>query len=69
MRTWRFLDTSVSNASFNMAVDQALLMMHARSECPPTLRIYQWDPPAISLGYFQRRHGIDQRHARIWELI
>ena len=25
-----------------------------RSESPPTLRLYQWDPPTISLGYFQR---------------
>lgn len=24
-----------------------------RSESPPTLRLYQWDPPTISLGYFQ----------------
>lgn len=24
-----------------------------RSKSPPTLRLYQWDPPTISLGYFQ----------------
>ena len=42
-----------------MAVDQALLTAHANEKCGPTLRIYQWDPPAISLGYFQRRHGIN----------
>lgn len=24
-----------------------------RAESPPTLRLYQWDPPTISLGYFQ----------------
>lgn len=24
-----------------------------RSESPPTLRLYRWDPPTISLGYFQ----------------
>jgi lipoate-protein ligase A len=59
MRTWRFLDTGASTASLNMAVDQAILTTHATGECLPTLRIYQWSPPSISLGYFQRHHGID----------
>ena len=60
MSTWRFIDTGTSTASCNMAIDQAILFTHASGKCPPTLRIYQWDPPAISLGYFQRRHGIDR---------
>jgi lipoyl(octanoyl) transferase len=59
MRTWRFVDTGASSASLNMAFDQAILTMHACGKSPPTLRLYQWSPPAISLGYFQRRHGID----------
>jgi lipoate-protein ligase A len=42
-----------------MAVDEAILSMHTEGKSPPTLRLYQWSPPAISLGYFQRRHGID----------
>lgn len=59
MSTWRVLDTGASAGSLNMAIDQAILAMHARGESPPTLRIYQWSPPAISLGYFQRCHGVD----------
>ena len=59
MKTWRVLDTGASAGSLNMAIDQAILAMHARGESPPTLRIYRWSPPAISLGYFQRCHGID----------
>ena len=59
MRKWRFLNTGASTASLNMALDQAILVTHANGKCLPTLRIYQWSPPAISLGYFQRRHGID----------
>lgn len=35
----------------NMAVDEALLLFAPRSE--PTLRFYQWEEPALSLGYFQ----------------
>lgn len=37
----------------NMARDEALLVGVGRGESPPTLRLYQWDPPTISLGYFQ----------------
>jgi len=32
-----------------MAVDEALL----REVCEPVLRIYEWNVPAVSLGYFQ----------------
>ncbi len=38
----------------NMARDEALMTCVGRSESPCTLRLYQWDPPTISLGYFQR---------------
>jgi len=37
----------------NMARDEALLTRVAELASPPTLRLYQWDPPTISLGYFQ----------------
>lgn len=59
MKKWRLLDTVAMPASLNMAIDKALLEMHARNESPATLRFYQWSPPAVSLGYFQRRHSID----------
>jgi lipoyl(octanoyl) transferase len=59
MKTWRVLDTGARPGPLNMAIDQAILAMHARGESPPTLRLYRWNPPAVSLGYFQRRHGID----------
>ena len=59
MNTWRFLDSGPSTAVMNMAIDQALLTTHANGGCLPTLRTYQWAPPAISLGYFQRRHGLN----------
>ncbi len=35
--------------AFNMACDQALGLCAAR----PVLRFYQWEPAAVSLGYFQ----------------
>ncbi len=59
MKKWRLLDTGALPASLNMAIDQALLEMHAKGRSPATLRFYQWSPPAVSLGYFQKRHSID----------
>ena len=59
MKPWRLLDTGMLPGALNMAIDQALLEMHAAGESPPTLRFYQWQPPAVSLGYFQKRHGLN----------
>jgi lipoate-protein ligase A len=38
----------------NMALDEALLVLIGRGESPPTLRLYGWSRPTVSLGYFQR---------------
>ncbi len=38
----------------NMGRDEGLLAGVGAGAVPPTLRFYQWDPPTISLGYFQR---------------
>ncbi len=36
-----------------MAIDRAVLESVENKMSPPTLRIYQWEKPCISLGYFQ----------------
>uniref|UniRef100_A0A7C3V2Y9 Lipoate--protein ligase family protein n=1 Tax=Desulfobacca acetoxidans TaxID=60893 RepID=A0A7C3V2Y9_9BACT len=59
MKIWRFLDTGALSPACNMAIDRALLALHANGKSPPTLRLYQWRPPAVSLGYFQKRHDLD----------
>ncbi|MGC8658581.1 MAG: lipoate--protein ligase family protein [Desulfomonilaceae bacterium] len=56
MKTWRLLVGEASGV-MNMAIDQALLKLVAEGKSPPTLRLYQWNPPAVSLGYFQRKRG------------
>jgi len=38
----------------NMAVDEALLESVGRSDSPPTLRLYGFAPPTLSLGRFQK---------------
>jgi len=59
MKVWRFLDTGTLPGALNMAVDQAILCLHANGQAPPTLRVYQWSPPAVSLGYCQKRPNLD----------
>lgn len=50
----RVLNDPAFDGPANMARDEALLTSVGDAESPPTLRLYQWDPPTISLGYFQR---------------
>ncbi|WP_413176209.1 biotin/lipoate A/B protein ligase family protein [Anabaena azotica] len=39
-----------------MAVDRWLLEQHESGKHSPTLRFYTWSPPAISLGYHQKKY-------------
>jgi len=50
---WRFLPIEKMNAALNMAVDEAILNNHLKGDVPPTLRLYYFSPPAVSLGYAQ----------------
>ncbi len=38
---------------WNMGVDE-MLLLRAAAGAAPTLRLYQWSEPTLSLGYFQR---------------
>jgi lipoate-protein ligase A len=40
-----------------MALDEVLATSCARGEGPPTLRLYTWDPPTVSVGYAQALGG------------
>lgn len=66
---WRFVHTGSRSPAYNMAVDEAMLVAHQEGRSPPTLRFYGWNPPTLSIGYFQqadrevdferlKRHGI-----------
>lgn len=37
-----------------MAVDEAVLIAVSEGKSPPTLRFYEWQPAALTVGYFQR---------------
>src|SRR5438270_13044195 len=50
---YRFLNTHVHDAALNMAIDESILTHHLQGEVPPTLRVFRWSRPSISLGRFQ----------------
>lgn len=50
---WRLLLTGAGEPGFNMALDEALATAGRRGWSPPTLRIFRWRQPAVSLGCHQ----------------
>ena len=65
MERWRLILDAAGPAAWNMAVDEAVLEAVAAGEQPPTLRLYRWAPPAVSLGYFQRlEQAVDEAACR-----
>ena len=51
--TWRLLDTGESSGNFNMQADEVLLEAVGAGRSPSILRLYRWNPPAVTLGYNQ----------------
>ena len=54
-----------------MAVDEAILETVGCGKAPPTLRLYAWEPPCLSLGYAQRAADVDLEALRLrgWDLV
>lgn len=50
---WHLIQCGPSNAFWNMAVDEALFASDRNGVQPPVLRLYTWQPQALSIGYFQ----------------
>lgn len=61
-KNWRFLDSGAADGAFNMAADEALAR-YCNPEMP-ILRVYHWQPFAISIGYHQRLAEIDSNKCR-----
>lgn len=53
MHSIRVITDTACDGPTNMARDESLLERVGSGDSPPTLRLYQWQPPTISLGYFQ----------------
>jgi lipoate-protein ligase A len=70
MNTWRMILSGANDGYLNMALDEALLFSCRQDISSPVVRLYRWNPPAVSIGYSQcalkavdvrecRRQGVD----------
>ena len=53
MTPWRLLVSAPADGATNMAIDEALWRGRQAGDAPPTLRLFAWAPPTVSLGYGQ----------------
>ncbi|HKZ55573.1 MAG TPA: lipoate--protein ligase family protein [Anaerolineales bacterium] len=68
---WRLIRSGASGGAWNMALDEALLESVAVHGAPPTLRLYAWEPPCLSIGYAQAAQVVDETRlaALGWALV
>jgi lipoyl(octanoyl) transferase len=50
---WRLIDEGPLDGPGNMALDEALLSCFDAGHSLPVLRLYGWEPPALSVGRYQ----------------
>jgi len=54
MSKWKLIDSGNNLAAYNMAIDEEFLARAQAGENTPVLRFYGWEPPAVSIGRFQK---------------
>lgn len=62
---WQCIDTGEADGVSNMAVDESLARALAAGTGRPTLRLYRWNPWAISLGYNQDGGTLDRARCAV----
>ena len=68
---WRLIITPGRDGAANMALDQAILEQVGAGNSPPTLRLFAWNPPCLSLGQGQAASDVDldRVRARGWTIV
>ena len=56
-KIWRLIIDGAREPEVNMAIDEAIMVRMAEAPTAPTLRIYRWLGPCISIGKFQCHDG------------
>ena len=71
MRQWRLIDDCPAVGAYNMALDEAILDAVSSRRVEPTLRLYAWNPPCLSLGYGQKSSDLDFARAESlgWDVV
>jgi len=70
-QTWRLLLSPPATGAWNMAVDEAILQSIGQNRSLPTLRLYAWSPPCLSIGYAQPCADVDRQklHYFGWDWV
>lgn len=55
----RFINFQSYAADYNMAVDEAISIFVRKDKSLPTMRVYGWEKPSVSLGEFQKIEEIN----------
>ncbi len=58
LKEWSLIYDPPLEGKANMDRDQEILSAVAAGSSPPTLRLYRWAPPALSLGRFQKEEQV-----------
>lgn len=71
MRQWRLIYDYPTAGSANMAIDDAILQAVGAGYSLPTIRLYAWNPPCLSLGYGQKAADVDfvRVAERGWDVV
>lgn len=71
MRQWRLIVDSPMMGAYNMAIDEAIMLSVSEGESLPTLRLYDWSPLCLSLGYGQRLRDadLDRIDTAGWQIV
>lgn len=68
---WRLILSPAAPGAENMALEEAILEAVTRAAAPPTVRLYDWSPPCLSIGYAQEVAEVDQARlaAHGWDFV
>lgn len=71
VNTWRLIESKPAPGAWNMAVDEAILEAASRGDMLPTLRLYAWSPPCLTLGYAQTIADLDATRLQAygWDVV
>ena len=60
---WRLIDSGPGPGPWNLALDEAIFQSVRAGASPPTLRLYRWSSPTLTIGYAQNRERDVDRDA------
>lgn len=61
---WRLILDDAVDGELNMALDRAAQLAREEGSAPPTLRLYTWSSPTVTLGRFQPSDAVDAEELR-----